>query len=206
MNTEWNAKGLGFDREPLTWDEKDDTQRLLTMLQVDVVELLNVALEYGFVNNFFNEQLEYINKAPFFWSNVITALRFTLVMKFAKLFDESSGAIGINKAFNILEQSKYEPSVKGELKIARERYEEYRPYIKEIKTLRDKAYAHNDKKEYQFWKSSEENDLEFEGTFWGKIEEIIIWARDTLLSLRSLTGDSFPLGIEIKNDVYNLMG
>lgn len=48
-------------------------------------------------------------------------------------------------------------------------------------------------------------DLEFEGEFWKKLEEIIIWARDTLLSLRSLIGDNYPVNIEISNDLYNLL-
>ena len=48
-------------------------------------------------------------------------------------------------------------------------------------------------------------NLEFEGEFWKKLEEIIIWARDTLLTFRTITGDSYPVNIEISNDICNLL-
>ena len=64
----------------LSWDEKDDIQRLLTILQNDVVDAFNTTLEYGFVMDFVSEQRSILNKAPFFWSEVMRSLRFTMVI------------------------------------------------------------------------------------------------------------------------------
>lgn len=205
MGTDWNQKKFSYKGNVLSWDKKDDIQRLLTILQDDAMGTLNTVFEYGFVMNFTTEHLAFINKAPTFWAEVMRSLRYTLIMESARLFDESADAIGLNKTLNILEQSIYGSRMKNELKKIREQYDNYHKYIDEIRTIRDKIYAHNDKKEYKFWKSNETRNLEFEGEFWNKLEEILIWARDSLLSLRTLTGDGFPVNLEIKNDIDNLL-
>ena len=94
--------------------------------------------------------------------------------------------------------------MREEIAACRERYSYYHDYIEEIRTLRDKLYAHNDKKEYQFWKYQSDKDIEFEGEFWGKIEEMLIWARDSLLQMRTIMGDSYPVNREITNDLVNI--
>lgn len=207
MGTDWNQKRLCHEGHALSWDERDDIQRLLAILQVDAVEVFNTALEYDYVLDFTTKHLPFADRAPHFWGEVVKSLRFTLIMKTARLFDESSDAIGLNKAFNILEQSRYNNLVKNELKQIREQYDEYHKYINEIRTIRDKVYAHNDRREYRFWKKEDTRilNLEFEGEFWNKLEEILIWARDSILCLRSLTGDSYPVNREITNDLENLL-
>ena len=205
MSTDWNQKKFSYEGNELSWDKKDDIQRLLTVLQNDAVDTLNTVLEYGFVLDFTTKHLDFVNRAPSFWSEVMRSLRFTLIMKSARLFDESADAIGLNKVLNILEQSIYGSRMKNELKEIREQYSKYHKYINEIRTIRDKIYAHNDKKECRFWKHNETKNLEFEGEFWNKLEEILVWARDSLLSLRVVTGDGFPVDIEITNDLEKLL-
>ena len=205
MSTNWNQDKYNFAGQSLSWDQKDDIQKLLTMLQNDAVDTLNTVLEYKFIMDFTFEEQAYTNKAPLFWSEVMKSFRFTLIMKSARVFDESADAIGIKKAFNMTEQSSYRSIMSDVINKARTQYESYRIYIDEIRTVRDKLYAHNDKKEYQFWKNPSDKNLEFNGEFWGKLEEILMWIRDTLLSLRSLTGDSYPVNIEISNDLHNLL-
>lgn len=205
MTTDWNEKKSHFSGQTLSWDEKDDFQRLLTVIQNDVVDALNTTLEYGFVLEFDTNQQSIVNKSPHFWAEVMKSLRFTLVMKAAKLFDESKDAIGLQKIFNILEQSPYKEVLRKELVNCRNQYAGYHDYIEEIRTLRDKLYAHNDKKEYQFWKYPSDKDIEFEGVFWGKLEEMLIWARDSLLRIRSIMGDGYPVNIEITNDLVNIL-
>ena len=205
MSTDWNQKKFSYEGNELSWDKKDDIQRLLTVLQNDAVDTLNTVLEYGFVLDFTTKHLGFVNRAPSFWSEVMRSLRFTLIMKSARLFDESADAIGLNKVLNILEQSIYGSRMKNELKEIREQYSKYHKYINEIRIIRDKIYAHNDKKEYRFWKHNDTKNLEFEGEFWNKLEEILVWARDSLLSLRVVTGDGFPVDIEITNDLEKLL-
>ena len=185
----------------LSWEEKDDIQRLFAILQNDSIEVLNGVLELQYVLNYTFVNPHIMNKAPNFWSETIIALRFTAVMKAARLFDESKDAIGVKKAFNILEQSKYNDIVASELKKRKDEYDTYKVYIEEIRTLRDKQYAHHDKKEFQFWKYNNNVDLEFDGQFWTCFEALIRWACETLASLRSFINDATPVGIEIANDL-----
>ena len=202
MPTDWNEKKSQFNSIALSWDEKDDIQKLLTILQTDVVDALNTTLEYGFVLDFTLQHHTFADKSPRFWSEVMKSLRFSSIMQSARLFDESKDAVGLQKVFNILEQSRYRELLKQELEDCRIQYSGYLVYIEGIRTLRDKFYAHNDKKEYQFWKHPiPEKDIEFEGEFWGKLEEMLIWARDSLLRMRTLTGDCYPVNTEITNDL-----
>ena len=205
MSTDWNKKKSLFSGQILSWDEKDDCQRLLTIVQNDVVDALNTTLEYGFVLEFTSNQHTFINKSPQFWTEVMKSLRFTLIMKTARLFDESKDAIGLQKIFNILEQSPYRDDLRKDLEVYRNQYNGYRDYIDEIRMLRDKIYAHNDKKEYQFWKYPSDKDIEFEGKFWRKLEEMLIWERDSLLRMRTIIGDGYPVNIEITNDLVNIL-
>ena len=84
----------------IDWYDKDDVQKLLTVLECDAALALNDALQFQYVLEFFNEHLDFINKAPCFWMGVITSLRYSMLMQAARLFDESKDAIGIRKILN----------------------------------------------------------------------------------------------------------
>ena len=200
-----NATKFSYNGTVLSWDEKDDVQRLLSLLESDASDALNTALEYKFVMDFTIKHHDYMNRAAVFWGEVLRALRFALIMKAARLFDESKDAIGLKKIFNILEQSIYREEIAQELRIKKSQYESNRKIIDEIRTIRDKIYAHNDKYEYQFWKHPEPPDLEFEGEVWWRIEDLLRWAKESILSLRTITGDGYPLGFEISNDTDKLL-
>ena len=101
MEKDWNLLKSEYKGNMLSWNDKDDVQRLLTLLQSDAVDALNAVLELGFVLDFVSAPINYVNKAPVFWGEVMRSLRFTAVMKAARLFDESKGAIGIQKVFRI---------------------------------------------------------------------------------------------------------
>lgn len=89
MNTDWNMRKSQFIGKVISWDDKDDIQRLLTILQNDVVDALNSVLEYSFVLDFTAEHLPFVNRSPQFWGEVVKSLRFTMIMKTARLFDEA---------------------------------------------------------------------------------------------------------------------
>lgn len=205
MASDWNALRSEYNGQVLSWEQKDDTQKLLTMIQVETVDALNAALEYSYLLDFVDNHLSFVNKAPLFWSEAMKSMRFTTVMRAARLFDESRDAISLKKVFNKLEQSSYRNAVAIELKTCKKQYDTYHDCIEEIRTLRDKQFAHNDEKELQFWKHPREKDLEFEGEFWWKLEEMLRWARDTILTLRTLIGDGFPVDNEIRNDLSGLL-
>lgn len=205
MGSDWNAMKSEFNGQVLSWEQKDDMQKLLTMIQVETVDALNAALEYSYLLDFIDKHLSFVNKSPLFWGEMMKSMRFATVMRAARLFDESSDAISLKKVFNKLEQSSYRNTVSKELSICRKQYDAYHDYIEEIRTLRDKQFAHNDIKEFQFWRRPSQKDLEFEGEFWGKLEEMLRWARESVLQLRTLIGDSFPVDNEIRNDLSGLL-
>ena len=101
----------------IDWDDKDDIQKLLTVLECDAASALNDALQFKYVLELFDEHLDFINKAPCFWMGVITSLRYSMLMQAARLFDESKDAIGIRKILNIVEQSKYRDTAKDAVRL-----------------------------------------------------------------------------------------
>ena len=187
----------------IDWDNKDDIQKLLTVLECDAGEALNNALQFKYVLELFDENLDFVNKAPCFWSGVIDSLRYSMLMRAARLFDESRDAIGIKKALNIVEQSKYREAAKEVLCRVRKEYDGYQDVIEDIRNMRDKIYAHNDKALYKDWDS--DRDATIDDPLWGKMIELFRWAKDSILLLTSTYGDNFPLYFETKNDVKNLL-
>ena len=187
----------------IDWDNKDDIQRILTVLECDAGEALNNALQFKYVLELFDENLDFVNKAPCFWSGVIDSLRYSMLMRAARLFDESRDAIGIKKALNIVEQSKYREAAKEVLCRVRNEYDGYKNMIEDIRNMRDKIYAHNDKALYRDWDS--DRDATIDDPLWEKMIELFRWAKDSILSLRGTYGDNFPLYFETKNDVKNLL-
>ena len=182
----------------IDWDNKDDIQRILTVLECDAGEALNNALQFKYVLELFDENLDFVNKAPCFWSGVIDSLRYSMLMRAARLFDESRDAIGIKKALNIVEQSKYREAAKEVLCRVRNEYDGYKNMIEDIRNMRDKIYAHNDKALYRDWDS--DRDATIDDPLWEKMIELFRWAKDSILSLRGTYGDNFPLYFETKND------
>ena len=164
---------------------------------------MNDALQFKYVLELFDEHLDFINKAPCFWMGVITSLRYSMLMQTARLFDESKDAIGIRKILNIVEQSKYRDTAKDVLCGVRNEYDGYQNLIEDIRNMRDKIYAHNDKSLYKDWNF--DRDVTLDDPLWGRLIELLRWAKDSILSLRSTYGDNFPLYYETKNDVKNLL-
>lgn len=56
---------------------------------------MNDALQFKYVLEFFDEHLDFINKAPCFWTGVITSIKYSMLMQAARLFDESKDATSI---------------------------------------------------------------------------------------------------------------
>lgn len=187
----------------IDWGNKDDIQRILTVLECDAGEALNNALQFKYVLELFDENLDFVNKAPCFWSEVIDSFRYSMLMRAARLFDESRDAIGIKKALNIVEQSKHREAAKEILRRVRNEYDGYQNLIEDIRNMRDKIYAHNDKALYKDW--NVDRDTTLDDPLWGRMVELLRWVKDSILSLRSTYGDNFPLYFETKNDVKNLL-
>lgn len=186
----------------INWDDKDDIQRLLTVLEIDATSALNNALQFKCILEIFDQNLDFINQAPCFWMAAITLLRYSMLMQTARLFDESKDAIGIKKCLNIFEQSNYKKTAEKVLFTVRNEYEEHRCLIDKVKEFRDKIYAHNDKAEYRDWDNSK--DATLDDPIWKDIIELLRWAKSAILALRSTYGDNFPLYYETRNDVKNL--
>lgn len=187
----------------IAWDDQDDIQKILTVLECDAGEALNDALQFKYVLELFDTNLEFINKTPYFWNSVIKSLKYSMLMQTARLFDESKDAIGIKKILDRVEQSKYRDVAKEVLNRVRSEYDGYQNLIQNIRNMRDKIYAHNDKLLYRDWDI--DRDATIDDPLWERVVELLRWAKDAILSLRSTYGDNFPLYFEAKNDVKNLL-
>lgn len=157
----------------ITWDDQDDIQKILTVLECDAGEALNDALQFKYVLELFDTNLDFINKAPCFWKSVITSLKYSILMQTARLFDESKDAIGIRKILNRVEQSKYRDAAKEVLDRVRREYDEYLDLIEDIRNMRDKIYAHNDKILYRDWDI--ERDATIDDPLWDRAVELLRW-------------------------------
>ena len=186
----------------IKWDEKDDIQRIVTYAEVEAAQALNTVLEYKYVFDFFISDEKYINQAPFFWGEVLVSLRYTMLMRAARIFDESKDALGMKKILNMIEQSIHGQQSSEIIKDIWKQYNNNASQINQIRLLRDKLYAHNDKTEYQDWKH--DRDIEFDSEVWFHLEELLRWAKESYLKLRTSWGESYPLYFEIKNDVYKI--
>lgn len=186
----------------ISWEDKDDIQKILTILEWDTVEALNNALEYKFVLEFFNTSIERVNKAPHFWCEVLTSLRYSLLMRTARLVDESKDAVGILKVLNMLEQSKYRELLGERIEKFRAEYNKQKALINEIRDFRDKMYAHNDKKMYKNFENFRDDILD--SNLWEEIESLLRWLKSMILELRCAYGDEVPIHYEISNDIYKL--
>jgi len=187
----------------INWEEKDDTQKLMTIAEQDAATALNTALEYRYVLSFIDENIDYVNRATNFWSETIRALRYSMIMQSARLFDKTKGVISMEKLFNKIEQNNPCDMTKKELVRIKKEYENYESVIREIRTLRDKILAHNDSAVYQWWKNgnSQIYELEFDECFQGNLIELLKWTKNSILALRTTWGDSYPIHFEITDDV-----
>lgn len=155
----------------IAWDDQDNVQKILTVLQCDAGEALNEALQFKYVLELFDANLDFINKAPYFWKSVISSLKYSMLMQTARLFDESKDAIGIKKILNRVEQSKYRDAAKEVLSRVRSEYDGYQNLIEEIRNMRDKIYAHNDKILYRDWDI--ERDAAIDDPLWERVVELL---------------------------------
>lgn len=187
----------------IAWDDQDDIQKVLTVLECDAGEALNDALQFKYVLELFDTNLDFINKTPCFWKSVIKSLKYSTLMQTARLFDESKDAIGIKKILNRVEQSQYRDAAKEVLNKVRSEYNGYQNLIEDIRNMRDKIYAHNDKILYRDWDI--ERDTTIDDPLWEGIVELLKWAKDSILSIKGTCGDNFPLYFETINDVKNLL-
>ncbi|MBE5896133.1 MAG: hypothetical protein E7281_00080 [Lachnospiraceae bacterium] len=191
----------------MSWDEKDDIQKMLSVMEVDIAEALNYVLEYKYLLRYMDNNGFILNKASNFWGQIMPALRFTLIMKTARIFDESKDAIGFKKIISIFEKSKYGKDAEKELDRIYLKYNSYKEYFSEIRMMRNKVFAHNDSKVYQFWKNEENmtiHRLEFEASIWGHMEEILSWAKESIVILKSSYGDTISLHYRIQDDMGQL--
>lgn len=187
----------------IAWDDQDDVQKLLTVLECDAGEALNDALQFKYVLELFDTNFDFIRKAPCFWFSAVSSLKYSMLMQTARLFDESKDAIGIYKILCKVEQSKYREAAREVLHRVRNEYDGYHNLIEDVRNMRDKIYAHNDKTLYRDW--SIERDATIDDPLWERIVELLRWAKDSLLSLKSACGDNISLYFETVNDVKNLL-
>lgn len=164
------------------WDKMNDYQKKISMLAYIIERALNC---YNHLNDFLSimdTNLDEINYAPSFLAECFDSMRYKLIMLSAKVFDESQDAIGIMKIFNMGEQMSSYPSIKTLKRNVEIEYAKYEEEIKNLRILRDKEYAHTDKKFLL-------NPIEVETTSLSdNLSEMLNWAWKALNQLMHCTG------------------
>mgnify|MGYP000886188250 FL=1 len=187
----------------LTWDEKSNIQKIITVFEIDIKNALDNALEYKYLKEFICEEIENCNKAPIFISQSLHALRYSLIMRVARLIDESKDSYGFIRLLNKLEMSEYSNVLNAEIKKIKCDYEIYRNVIEQIKMLRDKAAAHNDK---SFFRSNDNisDEVLIEHEILNEIESLIRWLLKSIFIIETAYGDEIIPYVELKNDIKKL--
>lgn len=128
------------------WDKMNDYQMQISMLAHIVERALKCYDHLNDFLGFMDTNLNEMNIAPSFLTECLDSMRYKLIMLSARVFDESRDAIGIMKIFNMGEQMPQYPSIKVLKRDIEIEYAKYTEEIKNLRTLRDKEYAHTDKK------------------------------------------------------------
>lgn len=186
------------------WTEKDELQKMLTIFVYDLEITLNNAIQYRYLINLLNENNEFINNAPSFFSQIISSLRYSLIMRTAKIIDESKDGFGFKKILNKLEQSEYREAIKENLNCFRNEYIAWQETVLLIKFLRDKVYAHNDKIFY-YKEFGIGEEVAIDTPIWLEIEPFLLWLYDSSSAIsKNCENEIFPR-MNLINDVTKLV-
>lgn len=118
-----------------------------------IEEIMAIDLMFDAYVGIYNKRVEdinLINMAPAFWRMVIYAFFNNSILMLAKLYDNDSDVISVNKYLNFVEQNGkfiYHRNTNMHIEIdkIRLRFKENENIVAKLKTVRDKCVAHNDK-------------------------------------------------------------
>ena len=189
----------------INWDEKTELQKVISIFEYDIKVALDNALQYKYLLKLFNDNFEFVNTAPVFFSRTISSCMYSLIMRSARIFDESKDSYGFKKILNKLENtySKDGKILKVINKIKNE-YAGYESILDNIRTLRDKVYAHNDHKIYRDGDCYSEEEA-IDSLSYDEFEKVLRWAFNACCSIEKAYGDETLPYNDLVNDVINLI-
>lgn len=188
----------------INWDNKTSMQKILSIFEYDVKIALDNALQYKYLlEAFYNNSV--VNVAPVFFSSALYSFRYSLIMRSARIFDESKDSYGFNKILNKLEMT-YSTDLKVTSIIydIRKEYENYKPIFNDIRSLRDKVFAHNDNKIYRGGDSFTEEDA-IDKFDCAEFEKVLRWTLYACQRIEIGYGDEPIPYRELVNDIKNLI-
>lgn len=189
----------------INWDEKTELQKVISIFEYDIKVALDNALQYKYLLKLFNDNFEFVNKAPVFFSRTISSCMYSLIMRSARIFDESKDSYGFKKILNKIEMNySKDKNMLNVISVIKNEYAGYEYIFNNIRILRDKIYAHNDRKMYRNGDCYSEEEA-IDSFNHDDFEKVLRWAFNACCSIEKAYGDDvFPYN-ELVNDVINLV-
>lgn len=151
-------------------DEYDDIMQEISIIMYFIEDTVDCIDQYYDLYNISLNNIKFINIAPSFFAQTLNSFKFKINISFFKIFDKSKSSSGIERLLNRVEQHKdYNKLCINEIKEGRILIESYVPIIELLKSVRDKFYAHIDKKVIL-----EQEKLQPEFTNYIKLKEMLI--------------------------------
>ena len=182
-------------------DEYDDIMQEISIIMYFIEDTVDCIDQYYDLYNISLNNIKFINIAPSFFAQTLNSFKFKINISFSKIFDKSKTSSGIERLLNRVEQQKdYNKLCINEIKEGRILIESYVPIIELLKSVRDKFYAHIDKKIIL-----EQEKLQPEFTNYIKLKEILISTWNVLNKIMVKCGAielTFP---PQRKDLYRLI-
>ena len=182
-------------------DEYDDIMQEISIIMYFIEDTVDCIDQYYDLYNISLNNIKFINIAPSFFAQTLNSFKFKINISFSKIFDKSKTSSGIERLLNRVEQQKdYNKLCINEIKEGRNLIESYVPIIELLKSVRDKFYAHIDKKVIL-----EQEKLQPEFTNYIKLKEMLISTWNILNKIMVKCGAielTFP---PQRKDLYRLL-
>lgn len=151
-------------------DEYDDIMQEISIIMYFIEDTVDCIDQYYDLYNISLNNIKFINISPSFFAQTLNSFKFKINISFSKIFDKSQSSSGIERLLNRVEQHKdYNKLCINEIKEGRIMIESNLPIFELLKPVRDKFYAHIDKKVIL-----EQEKLQPEFTNYIKLKEMLI--------------------------------
>ena len=129
----------------LGWDELDDFQQLCSLTEFEVERIKRIYSQLVYLRGCFEQHLDFINVAPAFFCEVMDALECRVVVGTTRFFDTPNNSKSLSLQ-GILDKArkKYLDNKRLQDFVEKSLANLHDVQITDIKTLRDKYYAHLD--------------------------------------------------------------
>lgn len=190
----------------IEWDKLDDFQKSISAIAYETENILACCYHLEDLYNFFDTSLDFINStSPAFFSEVINAFKYKIIVGTMKLYDRRSSF-----NFNTLINLDYKKAIKINIKnfqvlkpILDHTSSEIKKYdyiIDELRSERNQYFAHLEK---NFFDYNGELNL-FDSGILNSLKELLNWTWETLKLIMNIDRADFPEKMPVILDISKL--